>query len=83
MNYVIDIDEIKHLVCLKCGWGVPLIPSDKFRELEMGFRKQHEGHPISVLTTAELDNLAEKRSELRKYACKAESWAKVNKKWVT
>jgi hypothetical protein len=48
----------------------------------MGFRKQHEGHPISVLTTAELDALAEKRAKLREYANKAESWAKVNKKWV-
>lgn len=82
MNYVIDVDEIKHVVCLKCGWGVPLIPRDKFRELEMGFREQHEGHPLTVLTTAELDDLAEKRAELRKYASKAESWAKVNKEWV-
>ena len=80
MNYLTDVNEIKHLVCLKCGWGLPLIPRDKFLEFE--FRKQHETHPLTVLTTAELDDLAEKRAELRKYANKAESWAKVNKEWV-
>ncbi|GAI97895.1 unnamed protein product, partial [marine sediment metagenome] len=40
-------------------------------------------HPLSVLTTSELDELAEKRAELRNYANNAESWAKVNKEWVT
>jgi hypothetical protein len=83
MNYIIDVNDIKHLVCLKCGWGLPLIPRDKFVECEIEFRKQHEGHPLTVLTTPELDDLAEKRAELRNYANNADGWAKVNKEWET
>jgi len=79
MNYIIDVNEIKHLVCVKCGWGFPLIPSMKFRDLEIEFRKQHEGHPLSVLTIPELHELAEKRSKLRIYANIAKGWAKVNR----
>lgn len=81
MNYVIDVNDIKHLVCLKCGWGLPLVPRDRFLESEIQFRKEHEIHPLTVLTTAELHDLAEKRAELRKYARSAKSWAEVNKDW--
>jgi hypothetical protein len=81
MNYDIDVNEIKHLVCLKCGWGLPLIPRDKFLEVEMKFRRQHETHPLTVLTTAELNDMAEKRAELRKYTSSAQGWAEVNKDW--
>ena len=79
MNSVADVHEIKHLVCLKCGWGLPLVPSDRFLKLEREFRKQHEGHTLCVLTTAELHELGEKRAELRKYANRAKGWAEVNK----
>jgi hypothetical protein len=79
MNMVADVHEIKHLVCLKCGWGLPLVPSQKFIQLEIEFRKQHEGHSLCVLTTAELHELGEKRAELRKYANSARGWAEVNK----
>ena len=82
MIKVADVHEIKHLVCLKCGWGLPLVPSKRFIELEREFRKQHEGHTLSVLTTAELHELGEKRAELRKYANKSKGWAKVNKELV-
>ena len=82
MNYVIDVDEIKHLVCLRCGWGLPLIPRNRFLEIEIEFRRQHEAHPLSVLTTAELHDMAEKRAELRKYANTAKGWAEVNKDWI-
>lgn len=82
MDYVTDVDEIKHLVCLKCGWGLPLVPRDRFLEFEMKFRRQHENHLLTVLTNAELHDLAEKRAELRKYARSAKSWAEVNKNWV-
>lgn len=82
MNFVIDVDEIKHLVCLKCGWGLPIVPRDRFLELEQEFRKEHEIHPLTVLTTAELYDLAEKRAELRKYTNTAKSWAEVNKEWL-
>jgi len=84
MTYIMDVNEIKHLVCVKCGWGIPLIPRQKFQGLEIEFKKQHEGHPLTVLTTAELEELAEKRAELRKYANSniAKGWAKVNKEWM-
>lgn len=82
MNFVIDVDEIKHLVCLKCGWGLPIVPRDRFLEFELEFRKEHEIHPLTVLTTAELHDLAEKRAELRKYTNTAKSWAEVNKEWL-
>ncbi|MFX1303608.1 MAG: hypothetical protein ACFFBZ_13000 [Promethearchaeota archaeon] len=82
MNYIIDVNEIKHLVCVKCGWGLPLIPRQKFQGLEVKFKKEHEGHPLTVLSTAELYELAEKRAELRRYANTAKSWAEVNKEWL-
>jgi hypothetical protein len=81
MDYVIDVDEIKHLVCLKCGWGLPLIPRNRFLEIELIFRRQHESHPLSLLTTGELYDMAEKRAELRKYANSAKGWAEVNRDW--
>ena len=79
MIIVSDVHEIKHLVCLKCGWGLPLVPSDRFNKLEREFRKQHEKHSLCVLTTAELYELGEKRAELRKYANNVKGWAEVNK----
>lgn len=82
MKDITDVNEIKHLVCVKCGWGLPLIPRQKFQGLEVKFKKQHEGHPLTVLTNAELHDLADKRAELRKYADNAKSWAQVNKVWV-
>ena len=82
MNSITDVNEIKHLVCLKCGWGLPLIPRQKFQVFEIEFRKQHEAHPLTVLTTAELYDLAEKRAQLREYANDAKSWAEVNKEWL-
>jgi hypothetical protein len=82
MDYITDVDEIKHLVCLKCGWGLPLVPRERFLKFEMEFRKQHEIHPLTVLTTSELHDLAEKRAELRKYAQSSRGWAEVNKYWA-
>lgn len=43
---------------------------------------RHELHPLTVLTTAELHDLVEKRAELRKYTNTAKSWAEVNKGWL-
>ncbi|MFW9969785.1 MAG: hypothetical protein ACFFDF_06260 [Candidatus Odinarchaeota archaeon] len=82
MDNITDVDEIKHLVCLKCGWGLPIVPRDRFLKVEQLFRKQHEIHPLTVLTTSELYDLAEKRAELRKYANTSRSWAEVNKNWT-
>lgn len=82
MNHIIDVNEIKYLVCVKCGWGIPLIPRQKFQDFEFEFRKQHEGHPLTVLTITELVELGEKRAKLRIYSNStiANGWAEVNKK---
>ena len=78
-----DMHEIKHLVCLKCGWGLPLVPRKRFIQLEIDFRKQHEGHSLCVLATAELHELGEKRAFLRKYESAAKGWAEVNKRIIS